>query len=61
MKPVVRLIKKADREAPGSEAEIESEPNRWSRAVRSWVSEFQDDEGGQSLPAFDGLFQDALP
>ena len=60
-KPLVKLIKKAEREAPEIKAEIESEgPNRWS-AVRSWVSEFQGNLRGESLPAFDSLFKDALP
>ena len=61
-KPIVKLIKKAEREAPEIQTEIESEgPNRWSTAVRSWVSEFQEDQRGESLPAFDSLFKDALP
>jgi hypothetical protein len=61
-KPLVKVIKKAEREAPEIQAEIESEgPNRWSTAVRSWVSEFQGDLRGEPLPAFDSLFKDALP
>jgi len=63
VKTLVKVVKKADREEPESQIEVESEtgPNRWSTAVRSWVNEFQEDQGGESLPAFDNLFKDALP
>ena len=61
-KSPVKLIKKEKREAPEVQAEIEFavEPNRWATAVRSWVTEFQQHRRGQSLPAFDSLFKDAL-
>lgn len=61
-KPLVKLIKKTERQAPEIQAEIESDgPNRWSTAVRSWVSEFQEDQRDETLPAFGSLFKDALP
>ena len=61
-KSSVKLIKKEKREAPEVQAEIEFavEPNRWATAVRSWVTEFQQHRRGESLPAFDSLFKDAL-
>jgi len=57
-KPPVKVIKKEKREALEARAEIESviDPNRWSKAVRSWVSEFQQHRD-ESLAAFDSLFK----
>jgi hypothetical protein len=58
-KPVVKLIKKADRQVPELAAETESPgPNRWSTAVEAWVSGFQEERRGGSLPVFDSLFKD---
>ena len=58
----VKLIKKAERETPMAPAETEFvDPNRWSKTVRSWVNEFQQDRRDESLPAFDSLFKDELP
>jgi hypothetical protein len=58
-KPPVKIIKKEKREAPEVRAEVESavDPNRWSTAVRSWVSDFQQNRRDESLPAFDSLFK----
>jgi hypothetical protein len=58
-KSPVKLIKKEKREAPEVQAEVEfaDDPNRWSTAVRSWVSEFQQHRRDESLPAFDSLFK----
>jgi hypothetical protein len=42
---------------PQPEIEFEVDPNRWSSAVKTWVSEFQQDRHSESLPAFDGLFK----
>jgi len=58
-KPPIRLIKRETREAPQLQVKIgsTSDPNRWSTAVRSWVSEFQQQR--DELPAFDSLFKDA--
>ena len=57
-KPPVKLIKKEKRETPEARTEIESvaDPNRWSKAVRSWISEFQLHRD-EALPAFDSLFK----
>ena len=62
-KPPVRVMKNAERPDPKihGEAEFSARPNRWSAAVRSWVVEFQKRNRNESLPAFDSLFEDALP
>ena len=62
-KQSVKLIKKHERNGPKLRATVELavDPNRWSTAVRSWVVEFQQHRRGESLPAFDSLFKDALP
>jgi hypothetical protein len=39
-------------------AEAANGPNRWSKAVRSWVDEFEHREHNESLPTFDSLFKD---
>ena len=58
----VKLIKKAEREIPEAQAEMELvDPNRWSRTVRSWVREFQQERQAESLTPFDSLFKDELP
>jgi hypothetical protein len=59
----VKVIKNGERKDSDIQAEVESAgPNRWSTAVRSWVTEFQErDSGGESTPAFDSLFKDAQP
>ena len=57
--PPVKLIKKEKPKDPEIRPEVESatDPNRWSTAVRSWVSEFQQHRRSESLPAFDSLFK----
>ena len=62
-KPSVRLVKKEERKDPEIRAglELAAGPNKWSRAVLSWVVEFQQHRRGESLPAFDSLFKTALP
>jgi hypothetical protein len=42
---------------PQAEVEFSDNPNIWSTAVESWVSEFQQHRHGESLPAFDSLFK----
>jgi hypothetical protein len=42
---------------PQPEIEFEVEPNRWSTAVQTWVSEFQHHRHRESLPAFDSFFK----
>lgn len=61
-KPLVRLIKKADRKDLDVQIEVESVagPHTWSSAVHSWVVESQQRDRSESLPAFDSLFKDAL-
>jgi hypothetical protein len=60
-KSLIKLIKKAQRESPPDKSEtvVVSDENRWSRAVRSWVSDFQQNATKETLPAFDRLFKDA--
>ena len=58
----VKVIKSGERKDPEAQAEVESAggPNRWSTAVRSWVTQFQErDRGVEATPAFDSLFKDA--
>jgi hypothetical protein len=59
-KPIVKLIKKQERHGPEfrSTVELAVGPIKWSKAVRSWVSEFQQQQRRRaSLPAFDSLFK----
>ncbi len=51
--------KEDERQDPEPQAEIEIpvDPNRWSTAVQTWVSEFQRHRHGEPLPAFDSLFK----
>ncbi|MDX6288518.1 MAG: hypothetical protein QOH42_317 [Blastocatellia bacterium] len=58
-KSLIKLIKKAKREAPPVRSEVISDENRWSRAVRTWVNDFQQNATKETLPAFDSLFKDA--
>lgn len=59
----VKVIKHGESKDLEIEAEIEAAagPNMWSRAVRSWVVEFQERDRGESLPVFNSLFKDAIP
>jgi hypothetical protein len=59
-KSLIKLIKKAKREAPQPPSEIQfvSDENRWSRAVKTWVRDFQEGAQRETLPAFDSLFKD---
>ncbi len=59
-KSLIKLIKKGKREAPQvrSETDLLSDENRWSRAVRSWVNDFQQNASKKTLPNFDRLFKD---
>jgi len=58
-KPIVRLVKKEEHKDPEPETEVQFavDPGRWSKAVRSWVTEFQQHRRDESVPAFDGLFR----
>lgn len=59
----VKLIKKEDRNARQPEAEVglTADPISMSKAVKSWVSEFQKDREDESPGAFDSLFNNSLP
>ena len=61
-KAPVKLIKRHERifRRP-SIVKLVTGPNRWSRAVRSWVVDFQERDRTETLPAFDSLFKDDLP
>jgi hypothetical protein len=63
MKPLIRLIKKGQRRGPETQTGLGAAigPNKWSGAVRLWVSEFQQQRRGESLPSFGSLFKDTLP
>ena len=60
-KSLIKLIKKANREKPQptSDTQFISDENRWSRAVKTWVRDFQEDAQPETLPSFDRLFKDA--
>lgn len=60
-KSLIKLIKKGKHESrpAKSESEVISDENRWSRAVRAWVNDFQQNATKETLPAFDSLFKDA--
>lgn len=61
-KPIVKVIKKAGLKnlkikIPTPAA---TGPIKWSKAVRSWIVDFQERDRTEYLPAFDSLFKDAL-
>jgi hypothetical protein len=58
-KPIVKLIKKQERKRLEfrSPVELVFGPDQWSKVVRSWVSEFQQQRRGPSLAAFNSLFK----
>jgi len=55
----IKVVKKADREYPKAQPERQTAvaTNKWSTAVRAWVTEFQANAGSGARPAFDRLFQ----
>lgn len=59
----VKLIKKEHRNARQPEDEVgpTADPVFMSKAVKSWVSEFQKNREDESLSAFDSLFDYSLP
>lgn len=62
MTGIVKLIKKSARvthEEPAPKPFVRKE-HHWSKAVKSWVEEFQERTRTQSPPAFDRIFKDAL-
>jgi hypothetical protein len=56
-KPLIKIIKKGEREPKAVPAAFLANSNRWSGAVRSWVAEFQKNARSDSPPAFDRLFE----
>jgi hypothetical protein len=58
----IKLIKYAERKVPETRSKIKAATGRdgSSRGVRSWVVEFKKTRRGESLIAFDSLFNDAL-
>jgi hypothetical protein len=57
-KQLIKIIKKAKAQAPAVSTQPTDtvDPNKWSRAVRSWVAEFHHNARSETLPAFDRLF-----
>jgi hypothetical protein len=53
----VKLIKKHKPLERRAKIEFSTDPNRWSREVKMWISEFQKHHRGESLLAFDRLFR----
>jgi len=54
---IVKLIKKDKPLEPRAKIEFSTPPNRWSREVKIWITEFKKHRRGESLPAFDRLFR----
>jgi hypothetical protein len=54
----IKLVKKAKRKGQVIPIAVALDPRRWSRAVRSWVVDYQKRDRYESLPAFDSLFKD---
>ena len=59
----IKLIKNEERKEAEIQAEVESaaDSNKWSKEVRSWVAETQQNRYVESLQAFDSLFKDEPP
>ena len=53
----VKLIKKDKPLESRAKIEFPTNPNRWSREVKTWITEFQKHRRGEPLPAFDRLFR----
>ena len=56
----VKVIKKDKPLEPRAKIQISMNPNRWSKAVKTWISEFQKHRHGEPLPAFDRLFSSSV-
>jgi len=56
---LIKIVKKAKPQPRmiSTESSRTVDATKWSRAVRSWVTEFQQNAKSESLPAFDSLFQ----
>ena len=62
-KRLIKVIKNEERKEPEIPAEVESaaNSNKWSKEVRSWVVETQQNRHVESLQAFESLFKDEPP
>jgi hypothetical protein len=56
-KALVRLIKRQER-TPRATVPLAVGPKSWSKSVRSWIVEFQNNDRSEVLRAFDSLFKD---
>jgi hypothetical protein len=54
----IKLVKKAKPKRQVIPIAVALDPRRWSRAVRSWVGDFQKRDRNESLRSFDSLFKD---
>jgi hypothetical protein len=61
-KPRIKLIKRheGDVKEPRTVLGFGASPKGWSRAVRSWVTEFQKNRCDGPLPTFESLFDISL-
>jgi hypothetical protein len=59
MKTRIKLIKRRELESrkPVTKTRRVSGPNSWSKSVRSWVVEFQEQDRTEPQPALDSLFK----
>lgn len=54
----VKLIKNDKALEPPAKIQLAINPkNKWSKEVKTWMSEFQNHRRGEPLPAFDRLFK----
>jgi hypothetical protein len=56
----VKLIKKDKPLEPRAKIQFAMNPNKWSREVKTWISEFQKHRRVEPLPAFDRLFNSSV-
>jgi len=56
----VKLIKRDKPLEPRTKIQFAMNPNKWSREVKTWISEFQKHRRGEPLPAFDRLFNSSV-
>jgi hypothetical protein len=56
----VKLIKKDKALEPRAKIQFAMNQNKWSREVKTWISEFQKHRCGEPLPAFDCLFNSSV-
>ena len=56
IKPIIKIVKKAQRERCDIQSENGVRPVTWSQHVRSWVTEFRKDTDNRRTAAFAQLF-----